>query len=146
MAPNINKRVPGAKEFYPLNEPAIGTTLSPVGATPSDACSRCRGSICSQETFPRNKDLPPLFTPLTIRGVTFPNRIFVVSNVAHLGGFLLCAHRWMLICHGPLSYQYPFPLSQSPITLYSSDNGHATDWHLVHIGVRFPFPPCADKC
>ncbi|KAI9465023.1 FMN-linked oxidoreductase [Lactarius psammicola] len=80
MTPNINKRVPGAKEFYPLNEPSIGTTLSP-------------------ETFPRNKNLPPLFTPLTIRGVTFPNRIFV-----------------------------------SPMCQYSSDNGHATDWHLMHIG------------
>ena len=32
MAPNINKPVPGVKEFYPLNEPSIGTTLSPVGA------------------------------------------------------------------------------------------------------------------
>ena len=27
---NINRPVPGAKEFYPLNEPDIGTTLSPV--------------------------------------------------------------------------------------------------------------------
>jgi hypothetical protein len=27
---NINKPVPGAKEFYPLNEPSIGTALSPV--------------------------------------------------------------------------------------------------------------------
>ena len=32
-----------------------------------------------QETFPRNKTIPPLFEPLTIRGVVFPNRIFVVS-------------------------------------------------------------------
>jgi hypothetical protein len=40
MTPNINKPVPGAKEFYPLNEPSIGTTLSPVGPTPSDACLR----------------------------------------------------------------------------------------------------------
>jgi hypothetical protein len=23
---------------------------------------------------------------------------------------------------------------------YSSDNGHATDWHLVHIGVRATNP------
>lgn len=23
---------------------------------------------------------------------------------------------------------------QSPMCQYSSDNGHATDWHLVHIG------------
>jgi 2,4-dienoyl-CoA reductase-like NADH-dependent reductase (Old Yellow Enzyme family) len=102
MTPNINKPVPGAKEFYPLNEPSIGTTLSP-------------------ETFLRNKDLPPLFTPLTIRGVTFANRIFVVSEVAH----------WVDVCSahtdGP-------SLSQAPISQNSSDNGHATDWHLVHIG------------
>ncbi len=91
MTPNINKRVPGAKEFYPFNEPSIGTTLSPVGATPSNACLRAaKAQNNPQETFPRNKDLPPLFTPLTIRGVTFPNRIFVVSNVAHLGGCLFC--------------------------------------------------------
>lgn len=32
MAPNINMPVPGVNEFYPLNEPSIGTTLSPVGA------------------------------------------------------------------------------------------------------------------
>ncbi|KAH9969906.1 FMN-linked oxidoreductase [Russula dissimulans] len=80
MALNIVKAVPGTKEFYPLNEPSIGTTLSP-------------------ETFPRNKTLPPLFEPLTIRGVIFPNRMFV-----------------------------------SPMCQFSSDNGHATDWHLVHIG------------
>jgi hypothetical protein len=24
---------------------------------------------------------------------------------------------------------------QSPMCQYSSDNGHATDWHMVHIGV-----------
>lgn len=25
---------------------------------------------------------------------------------------------------------------QSPMCQYSSDRGHATDWHLVHLGVR----------
>ena len=40
MTLNINKPVPGAKEFYPLNEPSIGTTLSQVGPTSSDACLR----------------------------------------------------------------------------------------------------------
>jgi hypothetical protein len=126
MTPNINKPVPGAKEFYPLNEPSIGTTLSPVGSAPPDVCLRgCRRSkrVLPQETFLRNKDLPPLFTPLTIRGVTFANRIFVVSEVAH----------WVDVCSahtdGP-------SLSQAPISQNSSDNGHATDWHLVHIGVR----------
>src|SRR5215471_9208465 len=42
-----------------------------------------------------------LFTPLTIRGVTFPNRIAV-----------------------------------SPMCEYSSDDGFANDWHLVHLGSR----------
>jgi hypothetical protein len=32
LTSNINKPVPGVKEFYPLNEPSIGTTLSPVGS------------------------------------------------------------------------------------------------------------------
>jgi hypothetical protein len=54
-----------------------------------------------KKAFPQNEDLPALFKPLTLRNITFPNRIFV-----------------------------------APMCQYSSDNGHATDWHLVHIGVR----------
>ena len=42
-----------------------------------------------------------LFDPLTLRGVTFPHRIFV-----------------------------------SPMCQYSAVDGHATDWHLVHLGSR----------
>src|SRR5579863_2016119 len=42
-----------------------------------------------------------LFEPLTIRGVTLRNRIFM-----------------------------------SPMCQYSSDDGFATDWHLVHLGSR----------
>jgi 2,4-dienoyl-CoA reductase-like NADH-dependent reductase (Old Yellow Enzyme family) len=42
-----------------------------------------------------------LFTPLTLRGVTFRNRIAV-----------------------------------SPMCQYSSEDGFATDWHLVHLGSR----------
>ncbi|OBZ78749.1 putative NADPH dehydrogenase C23G7.10c [Grifola frondosa] len=77
---HINKPVPGADQFYPLNDPPIGAPLP-------------------QKTYPQNAELPILFQPLTIRGTTFKNRIFV-----------------------------------SPMCQYSSDNGHATDWHLVHIG------------
>ncbi|KAI0030498.1 FMN-linked oxidoreductase [Vararia minispora EC-137] len=76
----INTPVPGASEYFPLNDPPIGSAL------PADA-------------YPQNKELPPLFQPLTIRGMTIPNRIIV-----------------------------------SPMCQYSSDNGHATTWHLVHIG------------
>ncbi|KAF9015614.1 NADH:flavin oxidoreductase/NADH oxidase [Cyathus striatus] len=68
---HINKPVPGSHQFFPLNQPDIGSALDP----------------------------PKLFQPLQLRGVTFKNRIFV-----------------------------------SPMCQYSSDNGHATDWHLVHIG------------
>jgi len=42
-----------------------------------------------------------LFDPLTIRGITFPNRVAV-----------------------------------SPMCEYSSVDGYATDWHLVHLGCR----------
>ena len=47
------------------------------------------------------KPMPDLFSPLTIRGVTFRNRIAV-----------------------------------SPMCEYSSDDGFANDWHLVHLGSR----------
>ncbi|KAJ7705980.1 putative NADH:flavin oxidoreductase 2 [Mycena rosella] len=70
---HINKPVPGAREYYPLNVPEIGTLME--------------------------GEQPILFQPLEIKGVTFRNRIFV-----------------------------------SPMCQYSSSDGHATDWHLVHIG------------
>ncbi|VDB91869.1 unnamed protein product [Peniophora sp. CBMAI 1063] len=76
----VNTAVPGAYQYFPLNTPPPGATLSP-------------------ETYPQNRNVPHLFRPITLRGVTFPNRIFV-----------------------------------SPMCQYSSDNGHATDWHLVHLG------------
>ena len=44
-------------------------------------------------------EMPHLFSPLTVRGVTIPNRVFV-----------------------------------SPMCQYSSHDGFATDWHLVHLG------------
>lgn len=45
--------------------------------------------------------MPHLFDPLTIRGLTFANRVFV-----------------------------------SPMCEYSSEDGFANDWHLVHLGSR----------
>ena len=44
-------------------------------------------------------DVPTLFTPLTLRGMTLNNRFAV-----------------------------------SPMCMYSADNGHLTDFHLVHLG------------
>ncbi len=45
--------------------------------------------------------MPRLFEPLSVRGLTFPNRLFV-----------------------------------SPMCQYSSRDGFANDWHLVHLGSR----------
>jgi 2,4-dienoyl-CoA reductase-like NADH-dependent reductase (Old Yellow Enzyme family) len=45
--------------------------------------------------------MPGLFDPLTVKELTFANRVFV-----------------------------------SPMCQYSSDDGHANDWHFVHLGNR----------
>ncbi|EGO05331.1 hypothetical protein SERLA73DRAFT_174441 [Serpula lacrymans var. lacrymans S7.3] len=79
--PNLNTAAPGVDGYFPLNEPEIGTAYR------------------NTDVFPSNETLPVLFQPLTIKNVTFKNRIFV-----------------------------------SAMCQYSSDNGHATDWHLVHLG------------
>ncbi|CEL58482.1 hypothetical protein RSOLAG1IB_08572 [Rhizoctonia solani AG-1 IB] len=68
------------KEFYPLNEPSIGTPYS-------------------KDAYPQNKTIPKLFQPLQIRNTTFKNRIWA-----------------------------------SPMCQYSANDGHMTDWHLVHLG------------
>ncbi|KIJ66308.1 hypothetical protein HYDPIDRAFT_109302 [Hydnomerulius pinastri MD-312] len=78
---NLNKAAPGVQGYFPLNEPEIGSAYT------------------NTDIFTQNKELPLLFQPLTIKGVTFKNRIWV-----------------------------------SPMCQYSSDRGHATDWHLVHLG------------
>ncbi|KAF8751662.1 NADH flavin oxidoreductase [Rhizoctonia solani] len=59
-APHLwkNTAAPGVEEFYPLNEPPIGTPYS-------------------KDDFPRNKLIPKLFQSLHIRGVEFKNRIWV---------------------------------------------------------------------
>ncbi|KIJ29354.1 hypothetical protein M422DRAFT_36991, partial [Sphaerobolus stellatus SS14] len=78
--PFLNEPVPDIDGFFPLNDPPIG-------------------SLYPSDVYSKNENPPPLFEPITLKDVTFKNRIFV-----------------------------------SPMCMYSSDNGHATDWHLVHIG------------
>ncbi|KAF8598334.1 NADH:flavin oxidoreductase/NADH oxidase [Ceratobasidium sp. AG-I] len=70
-----NASAPGVEEYYPVNDPLIGTPLS--------------------------KSIPKLFQPLTIRNTTFKNRIWVSPmcqysavgghmtdwHLVHLGGF-----------------------------------------------------------
>lgn len=62
--------------------------------------------------------IPTLFHPLTIRGMTLANR-FVVSPMVGLRPCPALIFSWLTIC-----FQCQ----------YSADNGHLTDWHLVHLG------------
>lgn len=66
---------PGIPYYTPAQNPPAGTALQP------------------------GPDVPTLFTPFKLRGMTLQNR-FVVS----------------------------------PMCTYSADDGHLTDWHLVHLG------------
>ncbi|KAK3336135.1 hypothetical protein B0T19DRAFT_29103 [Cercophora scortea] len=68
-------RAPGAPYYTPFQDPPVGTALS-TGA-----------------------DVPTLFTPLKLRGLTLQNRFAV-----------------------------------SPMCMYSADDGHLTDFHIMHIG------------
>ncbi|CAE6490053.1 unnamed protein product [Rhizoctonia solani] len=77
-----NVPAPGVDEYYPLNDPPIGTPFSP-------------------EDFPQNKVIPKLFTPYKVRDIEFKNRIWVSPmcqysavdghmtdwHLVHLGGF-----------------------------------------------------------
>ncbi|KAH7325469.1 FMN-linked oxidoreductase [Rhizoctonia solani] len=79
-----NVPAPGVAEYYPLNEPRIGTPLP-------------------KEDYPQNKDIPKLFQPLKIRDVEFKNRIWVSPmclysaldghmtdwHLVHLGAFAI---------------------------------------------------------
>jgi hypothetical protein len=89
---HINKPVPGAREFYPLNEPAIGTPLPSVRSFDS---SNARGSLYYQQNSKSSK----LFEPLTIRGKTFKNRIFVVNVLQYV--LHTCTH-WITVPNVPI--------------------------------------------
>lgn len=69
--------------------------------------------------------IPKLFQPLTIRGVTFPNRIFVSAPEGLRMPQRVCVRGVGLVTD---------MLQLSPLCQYSSDNGHATSWHMAHIG------------
>lgn len=72
----------GVDEYYPLNEPALGTPYT-------------------KDDYPQNKAIPKLFQPLKLRDVEFKNRIWVSPmcqysavdghmtdwHLVHLGGF-----------------------------------------------------------
>ncbi|ELU42297.1 NADH:flavin oxidoreductase/NADH oxidase [Rhizoctonia solani AG-1 IA] len=76
-----NSPAPGVEDFYPINNPRIGTPYS-------------------KDTYPQNKTIPKVFQPLQIRNTTFKNRIWSPMcqysatdghmtdwHLVHLGGF-----------------------------------------------------------
>ena len=76
---NINKPSEFDK-FMPLNEPPIGTAYTDVVSVPDNIPgAECALIYVVQNVYPQNKNIPLLFQPLTLRNVTFKNRIFVVS-------------------------------------------------------------------
>ncbi|KAF8333962.1 FMN-linked oxidoreductase [Cantharellus anzutake] len=117
--PLPNKHVPNANEYYPLSEPAPGTALP-------------------AEEYPENKNLPKLFQPLTIRGVTFKNRLWVAPmcqfssvdglmtdwHLVHLGSFAthgagsICVEATAVVPEGRISPE---------------DNGIWSDKHIPQL-------------
>ena len=97
--PNLaNEPAVGIPYFTPAQIPASGTALDPQ---------------------PDGKPIPKLFQPLTIRGVTFHNRIFVsFSLVASRRGLGL-----MLVV---------LDVQLSPLCQYSAKNGFPTPWLTAH--------------
>ena len=81
-----------------LSAPAAGVPFyTPVQSPPAGSVIAASGS--GPEAPAPEPEVPTLFTPLTIRGVTLSNRFAV-----------------------------------SPMCMYSADDGHLTDFHLVHLG------------
>lgn len=58
IAPFDNPRAEGYHEYYPKQDLAPGTLLS-------------------SDKFPQNANPPKLFEPITVKGVTFPHRLWV---------------------------------------------------------------------
>jgi hypothetical protein len=96
--------------------------------------------------FPQNEEsnVPKLFKPLEIRGVKFSNRMMAVSvhsSPCLSGSLLRDCFMWLTNRHPCVNVSSISLPSQSQTHLVSTilqsdsaDNGHATDWHLVHIG------------
>ncbi|KIY52331.1 putative NADH:flavin oxidoreductase 1 [Fistulina hepatica ATCC 64428] len=76
MAPLLNKAVPGAYDFFPATEPIKGTFVAE-----------------------EDGKTPLLFTPLTLRNVTFNNRIFV-SPMGQCSSSNGHATDWHLVHYG----------------------------------------------
>ncbi|KAH0591004.1 hypothetical protein H2248_001115 [Termitomyces sp. 'cryptogamus'] len=66
MSPHINRPVPEAYQYFPLNEPLIGSYITEVKKDIKD------------------NTVPALFRPLEMKGMEFKNRIFVLKLTANI--------------------------------------------------------------
>ena len=114
---HLNKPVLAVQGFFPLNEPDVGsaytnTVCPPPGLTAYSNRWSVLGRFRTEQgtpcTVPATYNQRCHFQEQDLGGVS--TRIFFVDE--------------SLI------------FRQSPMCQYSSDHGHATDWHLVHLGVR----------
>jgi hypothetical protein len=81
----LNVNTPGAPSFFPLCDPPPGTALSAAD-------------------WPQNETLPLLFTPITIGGMEFKNRLFTG------------------------------PMCQYSAETVDGERGHLSKWHEIHLG------------
>lgn len=119
---NLNKAVPAVKGFFPLNEPHVGsaytnTVCPPLGEQRSQVDCQYLGHLHTEQG-----------TPGAIPANYNQKCHFQEQD---LGGALTSIFADRLVT-----------FRQSPMCQYSSDRGHATDWHLVHLGVRTIQPFC----
>lgn len=93
--PIYNVAAPNTPYFTPAQVPPAGTALIPQ---------------------PDGKPVPTLFRPIKIRGVQFPNRV------------------WVRVPRYPESVELNkiFGLQLSPLCQYSAKDGMPTPWHMVH--------------
>lgn len=70
-------------EAVPSNPPNTNPPFAPFKSEAADYPSFIPkqpgviGALASAELFPQNKNVPKLFEPITIRGVTWPHRMWV---------------------------------------------------------------------
>lgn len=122
---NLNMAVPAVKGFFPLNEPAVGSAYTnTVCSPPGQQCFRvdCRRLLGPFHTKQGTPDVVP---------ATYNQKCHFQEQ--DLGG----TFTRIFFADGPTTSR------KSPMCQYSADRGHATDWHLVHLGVRTSDGPAA---
>lgn len=87
MSKFISTPTPDTDQFYPYNDPPIGTPL-PIVSDNASLTTNFTYRRARQAAYPENATIPKLFQPITLRGMTFKNRIWVVSLLRPLTLYL----------------------------------------------------------